>query len=544
MSSQKQFPTPGRSPSQAGGLSSNAAIELAAAALLGGDVGKAREFLQDRILHDPNDADALTKLAEIAVEKGDVDQATMLLRRAADVDPTARRRIALVRHIHKYGSPALVLGEIEALEPSIRSKTPVMTLEAVASGVVGDHDRQLALYETLTRRSPDSPSLWNSLGNALKTVGRIDEAVGAVRRAIEARPTYGAGYWSLANFKSVTFTKGDIDLMNRALTKKLDAEDAAHFHFALGKAYEDRKEFEASYRHYAAGNKIRAASISRGKRPVTAFVDRAIQVLTPELAARNSSVGCTESGPIFVLGMHRSGSTLVEQILASHPLVEGTTELAVMNLIRHRLRREAKARDVDSWRAFTELTAADFQQIGEEYLARTRPFRRTDRPYFVDKMPANWLNLALIRFSLPNAIIIDARRHPLACGFSNFKQNYASGVAYSYDLATMGQYYHDYWRFMRHFDRIQPGVVHRVINEQLIESPEPIIRRLLDHCGLPFDQACLEFHNNSRAVRTPSAEQVRRPINRDGVDSWRPYERWLAPLKAALGETLDDWEQS
>jgi hypothetical protein len=499
--------------------------------------------LTDRILAEPNDADALSKLAEIAVDEGHIDQATIFLRRAATADPSVRRRIALVRHMHKFGSPALVLKEIDGLPPAIRSEISIMTIEAAASGVVGDHDRQIALYEELTRKSPGNPSMWNSLGNALKTVGRTDEAVRSIRRAIKARPTYGAGYWSLANFKSFKFSQRDIDLMNRALTKKLTADDALHFHFALGKAYEDQNEFENSYRHYAAGNKIRATEGNRESRPVTPFVDRAIEVLTPELVARNRSFGCKDTGPIFVVGMHRSGSTLIEQILASHPLVEGTTELAVMNQIRHRVRREAKARGVDYWQALTELKDTDFQQIGQEYLARTRPFRRTERPYFVDKMPANWLNLALIRFSLPNATLIDARRHPLACGFSNFKQNYASGVVYSYDLATMGQFYHDYWRFMRHFDRLDPGAVHRVINEQLIESPEAVIRRLLDHCGLPFDPACLEFHNNTRAVRTPSAEQVRRPINRDGVDSWRRYEQWLDPLKLALGESLDDWEK-
>nr|MBA3243323.1 sulfotransferase [Acidobacteriota bacterium] len=234
---------------------------------------------------------------------------------------------------------------------------------------------------------------------------------------------------------------------------------------------------------------------------------------------------------------------LIEQILASHPLVEGAGEIAVMNHIRDRLRRSSEARGVDYWQAVTELKGKDIKQIGQEYLDRTRSFRQTDRPYFVDKMPSNWLSIGLIRLSLPNAIIIDARRHPLACGFSNFKQNYARGAAYSYDLGTMGRFYHDYWRFMRHLDSIEPGAVHRVINEQLIDNPDTVIRRLLEHCGLPFDRACLAFHENTRAVRTPSAEQVRRPINRDGVDSWRRFEKWLDPLKAALGETLDDWEQ-
>ena len=533
----------GASPRKTDGPKSRAAIDRAVAALRGGNVAQARMLLHDRILEDPDDANALTKLAEIAVDEGHSDQATVLLRRAATADPSPPRRISLVRHMHKHGSPAMVLKEIDTLPPALRSEPAFITIEAAASGAVGDHDRQIALYDGLARKSSTNPSLWNSLGNALKTVGRVDEAAAAIRRAIKARPTYGNGYWSLANFKSFKFSQRDINLMKRALGKTLTPDEALHFHFALGKAYEDQQEFETSYRHYAAGNQIRAASVNSENKSVTRFVDRGIETLTAELFARNRAFGCADSGPIFVLGMHRSGSTLVEQILASHPLVEGTTELPVMNQIRDRMRKEARARGVDYWQALSELDNADFEQIGREYLDRTRPFRQTDRPYFVDKMPANWLNLAVIRFALPNATVIDARRHPLACGFSNFKQNYAGGAAYSYDLETMGRFYRDYWRFMRHFDTVQPGVVHRVINERLIESPEPVIRGLIDHCGLPFDPACLAFHSNTRAVRTPSAEQVRRPINRDGVDSWRRYEQWLDPLKRALGETLDDWEQ-
>jgi hypothetical protein len=495
------------------------------------------------LIDDPDDAQALTLLAEIAVDEAQYDQATVFLRRAATADPSPPMQIALVRHMHKYGSPGIVLKEIEGLPPAVRSEPAIMGIEAAAAGVVGDHDRQIRLYEQLTRRSPRNPTLWRSLGNALKTVGKFDEAVTAVRRAIKVKPTFGDAYWSLANFKSFKFGERDINVMKRALAQKLTAEDALHFHFALGKAYEDSKDFEASYHHYAAGNEIRAASVNSEHAWINHFVDRAVETLNPGLLAQNRSSGTPEVGPIFVMGMHRSGSTLIEQILASHPLVEGTTELAIMNQIRDRIRRDSKARGTDYWQALLAMKDADFRDIGQQYLDRTRPYRRTDRPYFIDKMPSNWLSLPLIRLALPNAIIIDSRRHPMACGFSNFKQNYASGATYSYRLETMGQFYHDYWRFMRHFDNIDPASVHRVINERLIENPETEIRALLDHCGLPFDPACLEFHKNTRAVRTPSAEQVRRPINRDGVDSWRNYEQWLDPLKAGLGPALDNWDK-
>ena len=521
---------------------STAAIGLAVAAIRGGNVGKARMMLHDRLAQDPDDANALALLAEIAIDEGLFDQAIVFRRRAATADPSPQFQISLVRHMHQHGSPGMVLKEIENLAPALRSEPAIMSIEAVASGAVGDHDRQIALYEQLARRSPQNPSVWKSLGNALKTVGRYEAAVSAIRRSIKVQPTYGDAYWSLANFKSFKFSERDINVMKRTLTKKLSPEDALHLHFALGKAYEDSQQFEASFDHYAAGNAIRAASVNEEHGWVSHYVDRSIETLSGDLLARNRASGCRETGPIFVLGMHRSGSTLVEQILASHSLVEGTTELAVMNQIRDRIRNSSKSRGSDYWQALTELNESDFEKIGKEYLDRTRPYRRTDRPYFIDKMPSNWLNLALIRLSLPNAIIIDARRHPMACGFSNFKQNYASGATYTYTLPAMGRFYHDYWRFMRHFDSVEPGAAHRVINERLIESPEPIIRGLLDHCGLPFEPACLEFHKNTRAVRTPSAEQVRRPINSDGVDAWRHYEQWLDPLKDALGQTLHDWE--
>ena len=494
------------------------------------------------MIEDPDDAQALAGMAEIAVQDGQFDRATVFLWRAAIADPAPQRHAALGRHMHKFGTPGIVLKEIEDVPAAIRSQPAIMTIEAAAAGLIGDHDRQIALYEQLARRFPGNPSLWRSLGNALNTVGKADEAVAALRRAIEVKPTFGDAYWSLANFKSFKFSEGDIKAMERALAQNLPAEDALHIHFALGKAYEDSGQFETSFQHYAAGNAIRAAAGKPQQAWISHYVDRAIEALNPGLFARDPVPASTDARPIFIVGMHRSGSTLIEQILASHPLVEATSELAIMNDIRHRISRDSKARGTDYWQVLPTMKDSEFQEVGRQYLDRTLPFRRAGRPYFIDKMPSNWMSVPLIRLALPNAIVIDARRHPLACGFSNFKQNYASGAAYTCRLEKMGRYYHDYWRFMRHFDRIQPGVVHRVINERLIESPEMHIRALLDHCGLPFDPACLEFHSNKRAVRTPSAEQVRRPINREGVDSWRHYEQWLDPLKLALGETLDDWE--
>jgi len=518
---------------------SKVALDFAIAALRAGDIAGAEMRLRDSLLADPFNADALAKLAEIAVEQRRIEDATVLLRKAVTADPVPERRLELIAHLQRFSGPALVLKELHELPAEVRERFEVKAIEAGALGILGQHEEQLRIYEEMVRERPRQPGLWMSLGNALKTINRTDEAVDALRHALKIQPSFGEAYWTLANFKSFRFAPRDLQHMRQALRRKLSDTDALHIHFALGKALEDSGDYEQSFTHYAAGNALRASEFTPDQVSASDFVDEATAAFTPEYFERNGGAGCTETGPIFVVGLHRSGSTLIEQILASHPLVEGTAELATLNLIRNRI---ARVTELSPCQAIARLEPAQFADIGAEYLDRTRAFRLTDRPYFVDKMPNNWMNVALIRMALPNATIIDARRHPMACGFSNFKQNYANGVGYSYSLETVGAFYRDYWRFMRHFDAVQPGAVHRAINERLIEDPEAEIRALLDFAGLPFDSACLESHSNTRAVRTPSAEQVRKPINREGVDYWRHYEPWLDQLKHALGPALEGWE--
>ena len=513
-------------------------VGLAAEALRSGNVIQARQMLNERIAQYPHDADALQLLAEVARVQQSIEEATFLLRRAVAADPKPERRIALILHLKRNGGHALALAEIEQLPDAVRNSFDLRGIESSIASVLGMHERQIQLLQAMVREQPSDANLWVSLGNALKTVGRTAEAVKALQRSLRVLPTNGNAWWTLANFKSFKFTLRDITQMRASLQGRLTPEDALHIHFALGKALEDRAEYEQSFRHYDAGNRLRAAAFHPEHVRVTRTVDAAISAFTPEFFERNKGAGFPADGPIFVVGLHRAGSTLLEQILASHPLVEGTAELVTMRSISERIARLSKTSAAD---AITSLKPEDFRAIGEEYIDRTRAFRHTDRPFFVDKLPGNWTQLALIRAALPNARIVDARRHPMACGFSNFKQNYASGVGYSYSQATIGACYHDYWRFMRHFNAVQPGVVHRVINEQLIDDPEGEVRRMLEHLGLPFDPACLEFHKTERAIRTPSAEQVRRPINREGVDYWRHYEPWLGELKQALGPALEHW---
>jgi len=359
------------------------------------------------------------------------------------------------------------------------------------------------------------------------------------RRSAQLDPTYGRGYWALANFKSYAFTAQERDRMREIVALSLPREEALHVHFALGKAYEDSRQYASSFRHYAAGNALRAETLDPSKVAITRKVDDLIEHCSREVFARAADSGCQAADPIFIVGLHRSGSTLVEQILASHPLIEGTGELKVMPKLARRLQGSGTR----TWgQTVATLDRSNLVSLGAEYLEHTRQFRRTDRPYFIDKLPANWINIPLVRLALPRAKIIDARRHPMACGFSNFKQNYAAGVAYSYRLRWMGEFYRDYWRFMRHVQECQPGTFHRIINEQLVSDPEGETRKLLDYLGVPTAQSCFEFYNNDRPIRTPSAAQVRRPLTCEGLEKWRSYEPWLGELSSALGDCLERWD--
>jgi tetratricopeptide (TPR) repeat protein len=516
-------------------------LEQATASLQAGDRGDAERLLRKHILAEPKDASVLAKLAELAMDVGQVEEATVLLRRAVGACSTPHMRLTLIRHLQHFVGAQQTIEEIESLPPDLRDSFDVLSIEAAVRGFLREHGRQIEIYEQIGRRDPGNSALWKTLGDALKTVGRTDEAVAALRRAIKVRPNYGEAYWTLANFKSFKFTDHDISAMRKALRGKLSDEDALHFHFALGEAYEARKQYAKSFHHYEAGNAIRRKGIPPESLRVTDFVQRAKAVLSPELFQHYKGAGAKGEDPVFVLGLHRSGSTLIEQILASHPLIEGTAELTVMQQIWDRISRIGALHGRGPFHELIHLDHSEIRKLGEEYLERTRAYRSTDRPYFVDKLPANWMNLGLIRLILPNAKIIDSRRHPMACGFSNFKQNYASGVTFSYSLESVGHFYRDYVTFMDHIDQVQPGAVHRVINEQLIEDTEGEVRRMLGYIGVPYDPACLDFHKTKRAVQTPSAEQVRRPINREGIGRWKHYEPWLGPLKAALGPALEQW---
>lgn len=496
-------------------------------------------LLQDALAEGQDDPDALTLMAWILEEDGRPEEATRFLRRAVAVDPNPERRLALASHLRRHGSPELAIEEIMALPESVRARGQAGLLYGRALGELGKHAEEIANYRQMLGLEPHNARIWLCLGHALRNADRSDEAVAAFHRAIEHEPTFGGAYWALASSTSYAFTDEELSRMRDMVTRPLPLEDALHIHFALGRAYEAAGQYGSSFRHYFAGNGLRAKTLDPSRVGITSKVDDLVQHCSGEIFGHAAGAGCPAADPIFIVGLHRSGSTLVEQILGSHPLIEATGELKVMHSLARRLQGSAT-------RTFGEAIAAldrsELVSIGEEYLERTKAFRRTDRPFFTDKLPGNWINIPLIRLALPRAKIIDARRHPMACGFSNFKQNYAAGVAHSYSLLWFGEFYRDYWRFMRHLHEQQTDAVHTVINEQLVEDPQREIRKLLDYVGVPPAQSCFEFHRNDRVVRTPSAEQVRRPLSPEGIDRWRSYEPWLGTLQSALGDCLECWD--
>ena len=511
----------------------------------GGDRAGLELDLRARLARNPHELASLEQLSGLLAQQGRFGEATELLQRAVELAPGEQNIcVTLSRMLLQRGHTEEALDELKRLRPPFRFSFEVRTTEAGLLGILGRYAEQIDIYKKLLRRYPTDPRLWERLGNALKYSGRTTEAVRAFQRSVKLNPAYGEGWWALANFKTFRFDPGDVAAMRTAFNGSLGAVDAKYMSFALGKALEDRGEYEESFRYYAEGNRFRAAEFGPEQMNVgrvAQYVDEGIAAFDTPLFDRIRHSGYPARDPIFVFGLQRSGSTLIEQILASHPLIEGIAEPDSMQHVWVELESAA----VRSGRTVRdEIRGLDEQrlhEIGADYLERSRPYRKTDRPFFVDKRPANWMYVGLIRLALPNATIVDARRHPMACGFSNFKQHYSGGMPYAYSLETIGRYYAEYLRLMAHFDEVQAGSVHHLLNEALIADPETEIRRLLDFVGVPFDPACLDFHKNKRAVHTPSAEQVRRPINRDGLDQWRHYEPWLDPLKKALGPALESW---
>jgi predicted Zn-dependent protease len=515
-----------------------------AAALCENRIATAESLLRQHLKQYPTDVAAIRMLAEVAARLGRYGDASRLLARCLELAPsfaTARYHYAIVLHRdHKDTEALAALAPLLAAEP----RNPAYrNLRAVILSGLGDYDNALRLYKDILREYPRQAKVWMSYGHALKTAGRREDSIGAYRMSIGLMPQLGEAYWSLANLKTFRFTTEDMAAMRAQLARaEVAGEDRFHLHFSLGKALEDAGDYAESFEQYAEGNRLRRAAAPYSADDNHAKMQRRKAVFNSALFAEKADYGDPAPDPIFIVGLPRSGSTLLEQILSSHPEVEGTMELPdIIGIARELGRPEQRGGRFRYPEVLATLSAEQCRDLGARYLKQTRVQRRTSAPYFIDKMPNNFAHIGLIHLILPNAKIIDARRHPMACCFSNFKQHFARGQHFTYSLDDIGRYYRDYVELMAHIDAVLPGRVHRVIYEQLIEDTEAEVRRLLDYCGLPFDERCLLFYENDRAVRTASSEQVRQPLYRDAVDHWRHYAQWLGTLRTALGPVLEHY---
>ena len=524
----------------------SAELMQAADALAQGNLPEAETRLRARLRHQPNDVAAQRMLAELAARLGRNDEAVALLEQVLQRAPSfdaARQNLATVLNRSNRHDEALVeIDHLLARDPSSQS---LHNMRAVVLGKLGDFNAATTTYEGVLAKLPQQWQVWLGYGHALKTANRSGDAIAAYRRALAINPGFGGAWWSLANLKTMRFDAADIAAMQAQLQRQdLDDDARLHLEFALGKAQEDAGADAQAFAHYAHGNALRRKQLPYDADLMHARTQRAIATYTPAFFEARAGSGSAARDPIFVVGMPRAGSTLIEQILSSHPQVEGTMELpAIIAITRDLRQRDGNPETTAYHDVLAGLEHSALQVLGEDYLRRTQPQRREGKPFFIDNMPNNFAHVGLIHAILPNAKIIDARRHPLACCFSNFKQHFARGQAFSYDLADMGHYYADYVALMAHFDAMLPGRVHRVIYEDMVADTEAQVRALLDYCELEFDPGCLRFFENKRAVRTASSEQVRQPIYTDGLAQWKRFEPWLGPLKQALGPVLAHYPQ-
>jgi predicted Zn-dependent protease len=517
----------------------------AGAALCENRIPEAEALLRRHLYEHPTDIAAIRMLAEVAARIGRYHDAETLLARCLELAPAfhgARHNytVALIRQ----GKHEAALPQLEYLLASEPRNPNYRTLQAAVLAGIGEYVRAIEVYEAVLKEYPKQGKVWLSYGHALKTAGHVPEGIDAYRHALQLEPRLGEVWWSLANLKTYRFGADDVTQMRAQLERAdLSDEDRFHFHFALGKALEDQAKYEQSFGHYREGNGLRRSRVYYEPGRIRQHVACARKLFTAEFVAARAGAGADSAEPIFIVGLPRAGSTLIEQILASHSQVEGTMELPDVPALAQTVAERAGNEALRYPQALEALPIAELQRLGEDYLARTRIQRKTQKSRYIDKLPNNFLHVGFIHLMLPNARIIDARRHPLGCCFSNFKQHFARGQNFTYDLADLGAYYRSYVELMAHFDAVLPGRVHRVLYERMVEDTEHEVRRLLEYCGLPFEDACLRFYENERAVRTASSEQVRSPIYREGVEQWRHFDPWLEPLKSSLGPVLDSYPQ-
>ena len=503
-----------------------------------GKLARAEQACREHLRRHPRDVEGMRLLAEIGLKLGVLDDAEFLLESCLVFEPEHRAaRYEYIRVLHKRQRFAEALEQAKRLLGSEPRNLLYRSVHAAELLAVGDYRAALDIYDALIAEDPNDPMKFLHRGHALKTVGRAEEAVTSYRRAAAIRPDLGDAYWSLANLKTYRFEASELERMLEAeATTTTSAEDRYHLCFALGKAFEQSGDHDRSFTFYERGNRLKKSELRYRDDRLLQEMRLQREVCTLEFLERRAGIGCPAPDPIFIVGLPRAGSTLLEQILASHPMVDGTLELPNVLAIAARLNGRGMVQAVPRYPAILrDMPDEAFATLGREYIEGTRLHRR-GAPRFTDKMPNNFRHIGLIGLMLPQAKIIDARREPMACCFRAFQQLFAVGQEFSYDLKDLGQYYRAYVELMDHWDRVLPGRILRVNHEDVVADLDREVRRLLDFCGLPFDERCLRFHETDRPVRTASSEQVRQPLNKRGVEQWRRYAAHLGPLREALGD--------
>ena len=505
-----------------------------------GKLLKAEDLCRKFLRKVPHHVEAMRLLADIGIRFGVLADAEFLLESAHEFEPNnVRVHMDYIQALRKRQKFEKALEQARQLLETSPGNPQFQSIYAIECMQTGDYEGALGLFDRVLEKIPGDPVTLTSKGHALKTYGQYDEAVASYRAALTSQPRHGEAWYSLSNLKVYSFTDRELERMHEQVrSDDLSHADRVHLNFALGKAYEDREDFETSFRFYEQGNRSKKAASRYDADRMTGELRAQQRVCVAGMLSRGAEAGHSAGDPIFVVGLPRAGSTLLEQILSSHSRVDGTLELPnVLSLAQQLRRRGRSGPEPDYPDILMELSDEELRQFGQQYIDDTRIHRKS-APFFVDKMPNNFRHIGLIHLILPNAKIIDARRHPMACGFSGYKQLFAEGQQFTYDLADLGQYYRDYVELMDHWDAVLPGKVLCVQYEEVVGDLETQVRRILDHCGLEFEPECLSFYRTDRAVRTPSSEQVRQPIFKAGLDYWRNYESWLDPLKDALGEDV------
>lgn len=501
-----------------------------------GRLARAEEICRHYLRQNPRNVEGMRLLAKIGIELGILDDAEILLESAVEFSPEdVQLRFDYIDVLRRRQKFAEALQQAELLYRRDPANPLFQSRLAIECIQMGDYTRGLDLFEKVLEKLPNDPASLTSRGHALKTRGHRAEARSSYRAAIAAKPDHGDAYYALANLKTYRFGKNENDAMRDQLARgDLAFMDRVHLNFALAKAMEDEGDYEASFRHYDEGNALKRAQTRYSADAMTRELALQKEFCTADLFEKHKGVGHPAPDPIFILGLPRAGSTLLEQILASHSQIDGTLELPNILALAHRLRGR-KAGQSQYPQILHDLTADQLEKFGADFIENTR-IHRQGAPFFIDKMPNNFRHIGLIHLILPNAKIIDARRAPMDCCFSGFKQLFAEGQEFTYGLPEIGRYYSDYVGLMDHWDEVLPGKVLRVQHEDVLDDLEGQTQRMLDFLEVPFEEQCLAFHKTDRAVRTASSEQVRQPINRKGQGAWRPFEPWLDELKVALGD--------